>query len=225
MWSHSINDGSTGGGEGRRPQAQNCRACERSNSDTDIRHTITTNWIYQLPFGAGQKYIRDGLASALFGAWELSGIWTMRTGRPLNNITISRSSNDLPDGNSRDPRPNLKPGVSIYPVGGSTFGQWFNPAAFAIPASRTWGNLARHIGRGPGLAQVDLALQKKIRIMERRDLSLRVEGFNILNRTQPADPGTNFSSPANFGVITSGLNRTIGTGTSRQLQIAARLNF
>jgi hypothetical protein len=224
MWSHSINDGSTGGGEGRRPQAQNCRACERSNSDQDVRHTITSNWVYELPFGAGQKYLADGLASKAFGGWELSGIWTMRTGRPLN-IAISRSSNDLPDGNSRDPRPNLVPGVSLYPAGGSTFSQWFNPAAFAIPASRTWGNLARHIGRGPGLAQVDFALQKKIRIVEGKELSFRIESFNISNRTQPGDPGTNFSSPASFGVINSGLNRTIGTGTSRQLQVAARLNF
>ncbi len=224
MWSHSINDGSTGGGEGRRPQAQNCRACERSNSDTDIRHTITSNWVYQLPFGGGQKYLVDGLASKVFGGWELSGIWTMRTGRPLN-ITVSRSANDLPDGNNRDPRPNLVAGMSLYPAGGSTFGQWFNPAAFAIPASRTWGNLARHIGRGPGLAQVDFALQRKVRIVEGKDISFRLESFNIFNRTQPGDPGTNFSSQASFGVITSGLNRTIGTGTSRQLQVAMRFNF
>jgi hypothetical protein len=148
----------------------------------------------------------------------------MRTGRPLN-ITIARNVNDIPDGNSRDPRPNLVPGVSIYPAGGSTFAQWFNPAAFAIPASRTWGNLGRHIGRGPGLAQVDVALQKKTRIAEGKELVLRWEAFNLPNRVQPGDPGTNFSNPASFGVITSGLNRTIGTGTSRQMQVAARINF
>jgi hypothetical protein len=33
------------------------------------------------------------------------------------------------------------------------------------------------------------------------------------------------TSPASFGLINSGLNRTIGTGTSRQLQLAMRLNF
>ncbi len=223
MWSHSINDGSTGGGEGRRPQNQACRACERGNSETDIRHTITSNWIYQLPFGPGHALLNEGPASKVLGGWELSGIWTMRTGRPLN-ITVSRSTSDLPDGNSREPRPNLVPGVSIYPVGGPTFSHWLNPAAFAMPASGTWGNLGRHIGRGPGLAQVDLALQKKVPLVEGKDLNFRIEAFNVLNRTQPGDPTTNLSS-GSFGLISSGLNRSIGTGTSRQVQFAARLSF
>jgi hypothetical protein len=224
MWSHAINDGSTGGGEGRRPQNQACRACERGDSEFDVRHTFTSNWIYQLPLGAGQKYLNAGPASLFLGGWEVSGIWTMRTGRPLN-ITISRSSNDLPDGNSRDPRPNLVPGVSIYPAGGSTYAQWLNPAAFAIPASRTWGTLGRHIGRGPGLKQIDFALQKRTPIVEGKEVVFRIEAFNITNSTQPGNPGTTFTSPASFGIITSGLNRTIGTGTSRQLQLAMRVNF
>ncbi len=236
MWSHSINDGSTGGGEGRRPQNQACRACERGSSPTDIRHTITSNWVYQLPFGPGQRALNSGAASKILGGWELSGIWTMRTGRPLN-ITVSRSSGDLPDGNSRDPRPNLVPGVSIYPAGGRTFAQWLNPAAFAPPASRTWGNLGRHIGRGPGLAQVDFALQKNIPLVEGRALVFRAEAFNLLNRVQAADPATSIGSirtvqgvavlePAGtFGIVNSGLNRTIGVGTARQVQLALRFLF
>ena len=224
MWSHSINDYSTGAGEGGRPQNSSCRACDRGNGAYDIRHTTTSNWVYGLPFGPGQKYANSGPAARIVGGWEISGIWTMRTGRPLN-ITMARSSNDLPDGNSRDPRPNLVPGASIYPAGGSTFAQWFNTAAFVAPASRTWGNLGRHIGRGPGLAQVDFSLQKVNRITEHTRITFRLEAFNIFNRTQAADPGRNFTSPATFGIISSGLNRTIGTGTSRQIQLALRLNF
>jgi len=224
MWSHSINDGSTGGGEGLRPQDQACRHCDRGNSSTDVRHTITSNWLYKLPFGPGQRMLNAGPASRILGGWEMSGIWTMRTGRPLN-ISISRSSGDLPDGNSRDPRPNLVPGVSIYPAGGRTFAQWFNPAAFAIPASRTWGNLGRHIGRGPGQAQVDFSLQKKIRIVEAKELVFRIETYNLFNRVQAANPGTTLTSPASFGLVNNGLNRTIGTGTSRQIQLAMRFNF
>ncbi len=224
MWSHSINDGATGGGEGRQIQNVRCRACDRGNSETDIRHTITSNWIYELPFGPGRKHLSSGVGSKVLGGWEMSGIWTMRTGRPLN-ITVTRSSNDLPDGNSRDPRPNLVAGAPIYPAGGSTFGNWLNPAAFSVPASRTWGNLGRHTARGPGLAQVDFALSRKIPIVERKELVLRVEGFNLFNRTLAGNPGTNISSPGSFGIVSSGLNRSIGTGTSRQLQLAARLNF
>lgn len=224
MWSHSINDGATGGGEGRQIQNVACRVCDRGDSESDVRHTFTSNWVLELPFGSGRRHLNSGVASKIFGGWETSGIWTMRTGRPLN-ITVNRSSNDLPDGNSRDPRPNLVPGVPVYPEGGPTFGYWLNLAAFAVPAPRTWGNLGRHTFRGPGLAQVDFAVSRNISIAERKELVLRVEAFNIFNRTQAGNPGTNISAPGTFGIVTTGLNRTIGTGTSRQLQLALRLNF
>ena len=38
MWSHSINDGATGGGEAIYPQNVRCRACEKASSDQDIRN-------------------------------------------------------------------------------------------------------------------------------------------------------------------------------------------
>ena len=56
MWSHSINDSSVGAGEGARPQNSDCRACDRGNSSQDVRHTFTSNWVYELPFGKHQKY-------------------------------------------------------------------------------------------------------------------------------------------------------------------------
>jgi hypothetical protein len=224
MWSHSINDNSIGGGEGSQPQIQTCRACDRGNSGQDIRHTITSNWVYALPFGPGQRMLTSGLASKVFGGWETSGVWTARTGRMLT-IGIARSSASAPDGNTSGQRPNLVPGVSIYPEGGPTFDNWLNPAAFAMPADGTWGNAGRTIATGPGLVQVDFTLQKRAPIVEGKELVFRVEAFNIFNRTQAGNPGTTLTSPASFGLVTSGLNRTIGTGTSRQLQLALRLNF
>jgi hypothetical protein len=180
--------------------------------------------MYELPFGPGQPYLSTGLASHILGGWELSGIWTMRTGRMLT-IGISRSASAVPDGNTSGQRPNLVPGVSIYPAGGPTWQQWFNPAAFAIPANGTWGNAGRAIATGPGLVQIDCSLQKTIRLAERKRLLFRIESYNLPNTQQPANPGTTFTSPASFGLINSGLNRTIGTGTSRQMQLALRLNF
>ena len=224
MWSHSINDGNLGGGEGSQPQIAICRACDRGNSAQDIRHTITSNWVYQLPFGAGQPYLKSGPAAKILGGWETSGIWTARTGRRLT-VGIARATADVPDGNTSGQRPNIVPGVSIYPAGGPKFDQWLNPAAFAIPARGTWGNAGRSIGTGPGLAQLDWAFQRNIPLAERKALVVRLEAFNLFNRVQAGNPGLTLTSPASFGLVTSGLNRTIGTGTSRQLQMALRLNF
>jgi hypothetical protein len=148
----------------------------------------------------------------------------MRTGRQLT-VTIARAAGAVPDGNTSNQRPNIVPGVSIYPPGGPTFSQWLNPAAFAIPPNGTWGNAGRSIATGPGLAQVDFSLQKVNRVAEGKELVLRVEAFNVFNRTQAGNPGTTLTSPATFGIVTNGLNRTIGTGTARQLQLAMRFNF
>jgi hypothetical protein len=224
MWSHSINDGNLGGGEGAQPQIATCRACDRGNSAQDIRHTMTSNWTLALPFGPGQRFLNSGVASRILGGWESSGIWTMRTGRMLT-VGIARSATEAPDGNTSGQRPDIVPGVSIYPPGGPTLAQWFNPAAFAIPRPGTWGNAGRSIATGPGLAQVDFALQKVTQIVEQKEIVFRVEAFNIFNRTQAGNPGTTLTSPATFGIVTSGLNRTIGTGTARQVQLAMRFNF
>jgi hypothetical protein len=61
---------------------------------------------------------------------------------------------------------------------------------------------------------------------EKVTLNLRAEAFNVFNRPQWGLPNANFSSASSFGTITSVLNSgTTGTGTNRELQFAARLNF
>jgi len=224
MWSHAINNNSLGGGEGTQPQIATCRACDRGNSGQDVRQTITANWMYEIPLGKGYKHASTGVLSHVLGGWDASGIWTARTGRMLT-ITASRSSSAVPDGNTSGQRPNRVPGVSIYPAGGPTISQWLNPAAFSLPANGTWGNAGRSIAIGPDLWQFDLSLKKRTPIGEGKAVVFQADMFNLVNHTQPANPGTTWTSTASFGIITSGLNRTIGTGTSRQIQMSLRITF
>ena len=224
MWSHAINDGNLGGGEGTAPQNVKCRACDRGNSAQDIRHTFTSNWVWELPFGPGKAYATNGVAAKVLGGWELSGIWTARTGRAVN-ISVSRSSSAVPDGNTSNQRPDVVAGQPLYPANRTKTENWLNIAAFAVPRAGTWGNAGRHIARGPGMWQTDLAIHRKFRLRENANLAFRAEVFNLFNRAQLGDPSANISTPATFGQIRSPLNRTIGTGTSRQIQLALRLNF
>ena len=220
MWSHGIADSSIGAGESLAFQNEACRACDRSDTSIDVRHTSASNAIYQLPFAR---------SSRIFGGWELSGIGTASTGRPVN-ITLSRKANQLLDGNTGSQRPDLIPGVSIY-AANQTISNWFNPAAFAIPAAGKWGNLGRYVARGPGYYEIDTALQKRFLLTERLGLNFRAEAFNLLNHPIYASPsgsiGSNPAAPsANFGKITSILNTgAVGTGTPRRLQFALRLDF
>jgi hypothetical protein len=223
-WSKTIDENGPGSNEGNTPQDPRCRACGRAPSSSDVRHVATFSSVYELPFGSGRRYLQGGLGNILFGGWELSGISTARTGLPVN-VSVSRSSSDVPTGNNSQQRPNLVPGVPLYPAV-RTANNWLNPAAFAVPARGTFGNLGRNALRGPGLFQLDLALTKRVSIAETTTLSFRAEAFNLTNRNQLSNPNANISAPADFGRITSTVNTgATGSGTSRQLQFMLRLDF
>jgi hypothetical protein len=227
MWSHAITDASIGAGESTTFQNMSCRACDRSSTQFDIRHTMTTSVAYQLPFGPGHRLLGDNnVLSNILGGWKVSSLTTARTGLPVN-ITVSRKPGDLPDGNNSSQRPDLVPGQSIY-AANQTITNWFNPKAFAIPAKGTWGNLGRYAARGPGYYEIDGALEKNFRLVENKNLSFRAEAFNLFNHPIFGNPsgsgGTAFGG--NFGRIISILNTgATGTGTPRRLQFALRLEF
>ncbi|MBI4877892.1 MAG: hypothetical protein HY822_24945 [Acidobacteria bacterium] len=185
---------------------------------------MTANFVWMLPFGPGQRFLQSGgAAGKIVGGWELSAIHSTRTGRAIN-FSVSRSSRDLPDGNSSNQRPDRVPGVPIVPEN-QTIDNWFNIAAFAVPKSGTWGNAARNLGRGPGVNQFDVSLQKAAKIAENHRLAFRAEFFNIFNRPHLGTPGSNISSLGSFGRITSPMNRTIEIGAARQIQFMLRYIF
>lgn len=228
MWSHSINDDGIGGGESDTPQNVYCRACEKASSDDDVRQVFNLSGVYQLPAGAGKRRLsQPGVARAILGGWEWSGIGTARTGLPVN-VILTRANSALPDqySVSGSERPNLVPGVSLIPPGGQTPNQWINPAAFATPVAGSFGNAGRNLVRAPGLWQVDSALMKRVSLKERTTLQVRVEAFNVFNRGQFGSPQANLSSPLSFGAITTPVNPgATGSGTPRQFQLALRLSF
>jgi hypothetical protein len=117
------------------------------------------------------------------------------------------------------------PGAHIYPQH-RTAQNWLNLAAFSTPAAGTWGTTPRNVASGPSEWQNDIALDKDFHLAERFSLNMRAEAFNLFNRAQWGLPNSNFSSSSSFGTTTTVLNPgTTGTGTARELQFAARLNF
>jgi hypothetical protein len=230
-WSHEIDDGSNGSGDGDSlvPQNVACPACERASGIWDARHVFNANTIYQLPFGAGKRYLNSpGIWRDIAGSWQATSTVEARTGFPIN-VLISRKAGDVPDGNTTDQRPDLVPGVSLTPPGGSSIGEWINPAAFAPPVSQTFGDAPRNLVRGPGAWQIDMGLAKQIPVTERVGLQFRTEVFNIFNHPQYGLPqatafGTLFGSIIN-GVNTNTPVSPVGTGTPRQVQFALRIAF
>jgi hypothetical protein len=232
MWSHGITDASIGSGESVAFQNQSCRGCDRSSTNIDVRHNVTINGVYELPFGPGKHLLNSGLASQILGGWEVAGIASARTGLPLN-VTMSRKASALPDGNTSSQRPNLVPGVPIY-AANQTINNWFNPAAFASPANGTWGNLGRYIANGPGMYEIDSSLQKRFRLTERLGLNFRAAAYNLFNHPIYTNPSASIGSltgnppsvSGSFGKITSILNTgAVGTGAPRRIEFMFRAEF
>jgi hypothetical protein len=139
-------------------------------------------------------------------------------------------------------RPDLLPGVNPYLNHDRSL---LNPAAFAIPAPGTFGNLPRNALRGPNFRQMDMILNKRFKLTETRNIEFRMEVFNIFNFTNFANPastlnnslgvGTNLLQPGQpftqtaaggtFGLLRQTVERTVGLGTNRQIQFALRFNF
>jgi hypothetical protein len=215
MWSHSINDGSIGGGESDTPQNSFCRSCDKASSDDDVRHSFNFSAVYRLPF-----------RSTLLRGWTLSVIGTAQTGLPLN-ITIDRGNASVPGdfAISGSERPNYVYGVPLTPPSGSNPQQWINPAAFSTPAAGTFGNLGRNAFRAPGITEFELALAKEIALTERARLRFRADLFNAFNRAQYGAPNADISQ-TNFGVITTTIsNYATGRGTPREFQLSGKISF
>jgi hypothetical protein len=227
MWSHSINDGSIGGGDSDTPQNSFCRSCDKASSDFDVRHLFNLSTVYALPFGVGKRHLNSpGVMRVLLGNWEFSAIATAQTGLPVN-ITIDRSNASVPGlyAVSGSERPDYVLGQSLTPAGGSTPDHWINATAFAVPANGTFGDLGRNAFRARGITQIDLGVSKFVAVAERLSIRFRADLFNLTNRAQYGAPNTDLSA-SNFGIITTMVsNYATGRGTPRELQLSMKIVF
>ena len=95
--------------------------------------------------------------------------------------------------------------------------QYLNPAAFAIPALGTLGNLGRAVLKLPTSWQFDMALARIFRFRETQNLEFRAEAFNLTNSFRPGNMDT-FLRSSNFGRIRNALEPRI-------LQFALKYGF
>ena len=209
-FSHSINDGSVGGGESSGPENVNCLPCDKGPSIFDIRHNVTVDTVYDLPLGPGKAFLNNqGALGKVIGGWSLSSVGLWHTGHPLTvqmglGGSIVGGPFDtfsqaylLPDGNDQtNQRPDVVPGVPLTLSGGGHNGvPLINAAAFVAPPVDANGNFTRFGNAGNGLIralnvwQIDLALTKRTKLTEKAALQFGVQAFNIFNHVQLGDPG------------------------------------
>jgi hypothetical protein len=185
------------------------RRFHRFLSDFDVRNRLVMSPIWALPFGRSGKILSD----KVIGGWQISGIFTVQSGRPFTARESGNISLTLQDAD----RPNAVPGCNPN-NGPGTVNEWMNISCFTLPATGTFGDAGRNTLTGPGMVDLDMAIARVFNIKERARLQLRGEAFNTANHPIFEQPNATQNSPS-FGKITETLV------DNRELQVALKLVF
>ncbi|HWC15952.1 MAG TPA: TonB-dependent receptor, partial [Terriglobales bacterium] len=177
----------------------------RASFDRTHRFVLSTTFMLPGPL--------QGLSGAILGHWSLAAIATIQSGSALtiantNSANVFGISQDRAQLSGTCAKSQLVARGTIE----SKLNGYFNSACFTKPPvvgadglGTAFGNSGTGIVDGPGQANLDLAVSKKMTLawpVENSSLQFRAEFFNACNHPQFANPDTNFSS-ATFGVIAS----------------------
>jgi hypothetical protein len=187
---------------------------------------LTTSWVYPLPFwrGGGTWY------KQAFGGWQVNGTGLFQSGLPVN---ITDSNTGLP-GVATDVGSGLRPNLIGNPYSGPAVNsfQILNPAAFANPASNTWGNLGAYNIFLPRWINVNASISKSFWTTERRlKWDVKFDMYNVANHLCVSSVNTGsfngytvnsagipVSTAANWGAKS-------GTTPPRTMELSLRMSF
>jgi hypothetical protein len=203
----SMDNASTiGGGATVVAQDDTNLEAERGRSSFDRRHRFAGDFLVELPWGPGRKWLREGPLSSLLGGWVWNGNVAIESGAPFT-ARVQGDVADVSRGVNGTLRANVT-GASIS-LANPTTKQWFNPAAFAVPAFGTFGDAARNTITGPGTFLVNMGLIKNFSLGRPRVLSFRVQATNVFNTPQFISIDTTVNSPTYGQVVRVGNMRTV----------------
>jgi hypothetical protein len=225
-WSHALANAGTplsGSSNLGFPDPSNW-ASGYASASWDIRHSFTTGFNYDIPFGKGKKWGGNmpTVADLLVGGWHSNGLLTLRTGVMYG---IAGTSCQGVWGRCQ---PDIVAGYKANqaPSGGRTPDQWFDINAYQVAAPLTGGNLGLQAAVGPPTKTLDFGLAKDFRLNERYKFEFRGEFTNLFNTPIFNIPDASLGDSkavggnGNFGRITSSI-----AGTERHIQFQLRFQY
>lgn len=254
-WSHAFDDADNGAGSGSSGPAYAYPGSfylNRAESGYDRTHNVQFWGIYRLPFGKGEAYLTHGIASAIFGGFQLSGQLSHISGAPF---TVSPSTSAINAGGQTEYAQLIAPyhqlgGHNRTPGNSAVSGgnAWFDPTSFANPVepqytnpsapgyvncsvpscmvSPVLGNTRRNEFRGPGVTNMNASVVRNFKIYRESEFQIRVEAFNFINHAElVSNPNATVAAAGStFGYITGFALGNNATPT-RTVQFSGRFNF
>jgi len=196
---------------GAPPDGRNYKAWY-GNSDFDIPHRVALTYVYDLPFGRGRHFVRDGVLSYVFSGFRTSGVYTFYSGHPFTVNEGGARNSALDAFGQATAVPNV---VGTTRIVGSpdcwfyasvnkacqTLAPGLSDSFVLLPAGQVC-NSGRNTLRGPDTSVFDAALLREFPLGERTNLEFRWEVFNLSNTPEFGQPSGNVSSSA-AGQITT----------------------
>ncbi len=242
-YAHNLDESSNGGiftyGDSILGQINpaSLRANNYGNSDYDIRHNLTADYVYSPNIKLDNKF-----AKALLGGWQWSGKLYFRTGLPFS-VVDGNYSGSLGNGayltNLAQPiagqRKQSTCGTSTNYTGSGTClftTSFVNSADPAFAGYAQFPQQTRNQYFGPKYFNMDMAIYKTFHFKERAALGIGMNAFNVFNHPNFANPDSNLGD-STFGQSTALLNSPtspygnfLGFDSSvRVVQLTAKITF
>lgn len=206
-WSRGLGVVGTEGAGGQGPR----NPADWKMDYAPLSESFTGNWvtsfIWDIPYGSN---LSSRALRGLAGGWQVNTINTVRSGAPFTILSGHDTALLGIGGETADL-------VGSPHLSNRTRTEFFNVAAYAQPATGTFGNVGINSMTGPVYWDTDLGLAKSFPLKENIHLKFRGEFYNVFNHTNFNNPNGTVSSPS-FGTIT-------GSGDPRVIELGAHLQF
>ncbi|MDX2269113.1 MAG: TonB-dependent receptor [Bryobacter sp.] len=185
----------------------------------DRRHVFQLGYVYDLPFGKGQRWASSGVLSQVIGGWTISGVTAAYTGTPFT-VTSPGGTLNLPGATQTADQVNS---VVARPEQIGADGRFYDTSAWRAvtlaPGERgRFGSSGLKQLSNPGILRTDLTLSKTFKFFERVDMTIRGEAYNFTNsRLSTGFASTDVTNP-NFLRVTSAFDE-------RQFRLGLRFAF
>jgi hypothetical protein len=170
--------------------------------------------------GPGKRFSTGNrFGDYVLGNWQLNNILAFRSGQ---NQTVVDTADIANIGNSNAYERANQIGNPFAGFQRSP-SEWFNTAAFAIPAQYTFGDSYRGLIRGQRFINFDTSVIRSFPLWEGITFQFKAEAFNLFNHTVfglNEYGSTDVNSPSTFGSVDGQQ-----ANTNRELQFVGKFIF
>jgi hypothetical protein len=217
-WAKSLTiDDGWFGIEGQVPQDPYNPKASRGPSATNIPNLFVANGLYEVPVGPGKRFSTGNrFGDYVLGNWQISPVFTWRDGQDFT-VVDSQDVANTGNGNNYE-RANV---VGDIHKGPKTQSEWFNTAAYAVPAQYTYGNGGTNSQRDQRWINLDASVIRSFPIWREKQFQFRAEAYNVLNHPifgQPDNDVNNIGK--SFGTI-----GTSQANLNRGLKLSGKIVF